>query len=174
MKIVLINGESILLCNEKINSIVGDNKNVISFDMNGCSMEDVLLEAGYFSMFEEEKFIIIRNANFFGSGKVNEKDIEALLKYLDNPNPLSSMIFICNEKIDARKKITKKFKEKYEILINLLEQTNISLKQVMKIVGLVKEEEIKEITDKLIADLSLKEGYINGRPTNITIERIIG
>ena len=46
-------------------------------------------------------------------------------------------------------------KEKYEILINLLEQTNISLKQVMKIVGLVKEEEIKEITDKLIADLSL-------------------
>ena len=34
MKIVLINGESILLCNEKINSIVGDNKNVISFDMN--------------------------------------------------------------------------------------------------------------------------------------------
>ena len=65
-------------------------------------------------------------------------------------------------------------KEKYEILINLLEQTNISLKQVMKIVGLVKEEEIKEITDKLIADLSLKEGYINGRPTNITIERIIG
>lgn len=44
----------------------------------------------------------------------------------------------------------------------------------MKIVGLVKEEEIKEITDKLIADLSLKEGYINGRPTNITIERIIG
>ena len=57
MKIVLINGESILLCNEKINSIVGDNKNVISFDMNGCSMEDVLLEAGYFSMFEEEKFI---------------------------------------------------------------------------------------------------------------------
>lgn len=65
-------------------------------------------------------------------------------------------------------------KEKYEILINLLEQTNISLKQVMKIVGLVKEEEIKEITDKLIADLLLKEGYINGRPTNITIERIIG
>ena len=116
MKIVLINGESILLCNEKINSIVGDNKNVISFDMNGCSMEDVLLEAGYFSMFEEEKFIIIRNANFFGSGKINEKDIDILLKYLDSPNSLTSMIFICNEKIDARKKITKKFKEKYEII----------------------------------------------------------
>ena len=117
MKIVLINGESILLCNEKINSIVGDNKNVISFDMNGCSMEDVLLEAGYFSMFEEEKFIIIRNANFFGSGKISEKDSESLLKYLNNPNSLTSLIFICNEKIDSRKKITKIMKEKYEIKI---------------------------------------------------------
>ena len=117
MKIVLINGESILLCNEKINSIVKDNKNVVSFDLNGCSMEDILLEAGYFSMFEEEKFIIVRNANFFGSGKINEKEIDILLKYLDNPNSLTSMIFICNEKIDARKKITKKFKKNTKLYL---------------------------------------------------------
>ena len=63
--------------------------------------------------------------------------------------------------------------EKYEILINLLEQTDISLKKIMKIVGLVKEDEIKETIDKLIEDLTLKEGYINGKPTTITIERII-
>ena len=63
--------------------------------------------------------------------------------------------------------------EKYEILINLLEQTDISLKKAMEIVGLVKEDEIKETIDKLIEDLTLKEGYINGKPTTITIERII-
>ena len=62
---------------------------------------------------------------------------------------------------------------KYEILINLLEQTDISLKKIMKIVGLVKKEEVKEMTDRLIEDLTLKEGYINGKPTTITIERII-
>ena len=43
----------------------------------------------------------------------------------------------------------------------------------MKIVGLVKKEEVKEMTDRLIEDLTLKEGYINGKPTTITIERII-
>ena len=69
-----------------------------------------------------------------------------------------------------------KAEEKYEILINLLEQTDISLnslKKIMKIVGLVKKEEVKEMTDRLIEDLTLKEGYINGKPTTITIERII-
>ena len=63
--------------------------------------------------------------------------------------------------------------EKYEILINLLEQTDISLKKIMKIVGLVKKEDVKEMTDRLIEDLTLKEGYINGKPTTITIERIV-
>ena len=56
---------------------------------------------------------------------------------------------------------------------SLLEQTDISLKKAMEIVGLVKEDEIKETIDKLIEDLTLKEGYINGKPTTITIERII-
>ena len=116
MIVVLINGESILLVNEAINKIVKDNKNITSFDMTNSIIEDILIEAGYFSMFQEEKFIIIRNANFFGSGKISEKDTESLLKYLDDPNSLSSLIFICNEKIDSRKKITKKIKEKYEII----------------------------------------------------------
>ena len=116
MKIVLINGESILLVNDAINKIVKDNKNVTSFDMNVNTIEDILLEAGYFSMFEEEKFIIVRNANFFGTGKLNEKDTEKLLNYFNNPNSLSSLIFICNEKLDSRKKLTKVMKEKYEII----------------------------------------------------------
>ena len=116
MKIVLITGESILLINEKINEIVKDNKNITSFDMNANTIEDVLLEAGYFSMFEEEKFIIVRNANFFGSGKLNEKEADSLLKYFENPNSLSNIIFICSEKIDSRKKITKALKEKYEMI----------------------------------------------------------
>lgn len=39
MKIVLINGESILLINEKINSIIKENKNITSFDMINSSID---------------------------------------------------------------------------------------------------------------------------------------
>ena len=104
MKIVLINGESILLINEKINSIIKENKNITSFDMINSSIDDILLEAGYFSMFDEEKYIIIRNANFFSSDKISEKELASLMNYLENPNPLTNLIFVCHEKIDFRKK----------------------------------------------------------------------
>lgn len=116
MKIVLINGESILLINEKINSIIKENKNITSFDMINSSIDDILLEAGYFSMSDEEKYIIIRNANFFSSDKISEKELASLMNYLENPNPLTNLIFVCHEKIDFRKKITKLIKEKYEII----------------------------------------------------------
>lgn len=116
MKIVLINGESILLINEKINSIIKENKNITSFDMINSSIDDILLEAGYFSMFDEEKYIIIRNTNFFSSDKISEKELASLMNYLENPNPLTNLIFVCHEKIDFRKKITKLIKEKYEII----------------------------------------------------------
>lgn len=116
MKIYLINGESYLQVNEQINEIVKDNKNISVFDMGINTIEDILVEAGYFSMFQEEKFIIVRNALFFGSGKLKDNDVEALLKYLENPNDNTTIIFICNEKIDLRKKITKIIKEKYKLI----------------------------------------------------------
>ncbi len=117
MKIILVNGESRLQINEVISNIIKDNKNVTSFDLSIDSIEDIILEAGYFSLFDEEKYIVIRNANIFGSAKISEKDTELLLNYFKNPNTLTNIIFVCNEKLDNRKKITKVLKEQYEIKI---------------------------------------------------------
>ena len=116
MKIYLIHGESYLLINEKINEIVKDSKNVTIFDLTISTLEDAILEAGYFSMFEEEKYIIVKNANFFGSEKLKDKESEMLLKYLEEPNANSTIIFISNSKPDSKKKITKIIKEKYSLI----------------------------------------------------------
>ena len=74
MKIILVNGESRLQINEVISNIIKDSKNVTSFDLSIDSIEDIILEAGYFSLFDEEKYIVIRNANIFGSAKISEKE----------------------------------------------------------------------------------------------------
>lgn len=116
MNIYLIASESFRQINEEISKIIKDSKNVTNFDLTIDTLEDVLVEAGYFSMFQEEKFIIVRNANFFGTGKIGDKDSEMLLNYFNAPNSLSVLIFICPEKLDSRKKITKLIKEKYKVI----------------------------------------------------------
>lgn len=116
MKVNLISGESYLLINEKINEIVGDSKNVTVFDLSENTLEDVFVESGYVSMFQEDKYIIVKNANFFGTDKLNDSDTEALLNYLEHPNEQSILIFICNTKLDLRKKITKLIKDKYNLV----------------------------------------------------------
>ncbi len=116
MKIYLLSGESYLLINEKIDEIIKDSKNITIFDLTVNELEDAILEAGYFSMFAEKKYIIVKNANFFGTDKGKEKDTELLLNYLKEPNENSVLIFICNSKLDMRKKVTKAIKEQYEII----------------------------------------------------------
>lgn len=117
MKVYLINGESYLLINEKINEIVKSSKNVSVFDFNACLIEDIVIEASYVSMFQEMKYLIVKNANFFGSGKLKDADNEILLKILQNDNPNVTVIFVCYEKIDSRKKITKLVSDKITIPI---------------------------------------------------------
>ena len=117
MKIYVINGESYFLINEEISKIIKDSKNITTFDLNINTLEDVIIEAGYYSIFEEDKYIIVKNANFFGSGKLNENDTNLLINYLDNPQDNTIIIFVCNEKLDLRKKITKLVKDKYKLIV---------------------------------------------------------
>ena len=116
MKINLISGESYLLVNEKINDIVGLSKNVTTFDLSQSTLEDVLIEAGYVSMFEEEKFIVIKNANFFGTDKIKDSDTDILLNYFEHPSDNTNLIFICSTKLDLRKKITKIVKDRFNLI----------------------------------------------------------
>ena len=117
MKIYVINGESYFLINEEISKIIKDSKNITTFDLNINTLEDVIIEAGYYSIFDEDKYIIVKNANFFGNGKLNDNDTNLLVNYLDNPQDNTIIIFICNEKLDLRKKITKLVKDKYKLIV---------------------------------------------------------
>ena len=78
----LIYGESYRLIEEEIEKIIKENTNVITMDLNVSSLEDVIREATYVSMFQEKKFLIVRNASFFTSSKTKEEDLDILFKYI--------------------------------------------------------------------------------------------
>ncbi len=123
----LIYGESFRIMQEEIAKIIKDEKNVVVFDLAVNTIQDVLTEAMYVSLFLEKKYIIVKNASFFtNSSKAKEEEIELLLHYMKSPVVNSIIVFTTYDKIDSRKKITKAFSEKYKVIcVNMVQVNDI-------------------------------------------------
>ena len=110
MQTYLIGSNINYFINESIKKITKNIENIITFNLDENTMDEVLEEASYFSMFNDLKCIIVKNANFFGSTKKgetnnNKSNSEKLLKYIANENKNTILIFICNDQVDTKKKI---------------------------------------------------------------------
>ncbi|MBQ8659706.1 MAG: DNA polymerase III subunit delta [Bacilli bacterium] len=138
--IYLITSNSYRMLDDEVSKIVGSNS-YSTFDLNYVSINDVIEEAAYFSLFDEKKFMVVRNSNVFGTSKAkksmedllnkseeeltseeleklnkyNNKD-KVLLDYLEEPNPNTVLIFTMYGKADSKKKVTKLVKDRYELI----------------------------------------------------------
>jgi DNA polymerase-3 subunit delta len=134
MQIYLIASESIRLIDEELKKIINNNTNVETFDLNNLNISDIITEAGYLSMFDDKRIMVVKNAFIFGSDKVSEKNSEILLKYMNNPNENTILIFTYNGKVDMRKKITKLIKEKFK-LIDIPKLTSNELVEKIRLIS---------------------------------------
>ncbi len=116
MNIYLISSESRILIEEEIEKIIGPSKNKVVYNAIETSIEDILNEASYVAMFDEMKYIVVKNATFFGSTKLKEEEEKLLINYLKNPYPFTTLIFTSYEVVDGRKKITKEIKENHHLI----------------------------------------------------------
>lgn len=110
--VYLIETDSKFLTDEQLSKIIGESKNKISYTLEEHNLSDILEEAAYISMFQEMKYIIVRNATFFGKGKIDEKESIFLERYLENPNPYTTLIFTVYDEVDKRKSFYKKIADK--------------------------------------------------------------
>ncbi len=129
--VYLISSTSYHLLQKEINKIVKDNK-YVSFDLNYDLLEDVIEEANYYSLFDDKKYIVVKNASIFCAKKRKSKtddeknddeveeivkpNEELLIKYLESPNPNTILIFSVNGNASTAKKITKIINDKYEYI----------------------------------------------------------
>lgn len=144
MKVYLITSDSHVLLKEKINEIIKDDTNIVRYNFNDSNIDDILEEASYVSMFNEMKYEIVLNADFFGKTKLNDKDNKKLLNYLENPYPYTTLIFTTLGDVDKRKNITKKIIESNSFL-NLEAPKGFNLFQDIK-----SKMSIYKINDNLI------------------------
>ena len=115
--IYLLYGNKDYRINDEIEKITKniDKINITKYDLNVDDIKEVINDAETYSLFEEKKVIIIENANMFTGS--TSKDSEIIEKYMENENPLTTLILIVRgEKIDSRKKITKLLQKKGKIL----------------------------------------------------------
>ena len=108
--IYLITSNSYRLMEEEINKIVKSNP-YTTLDFNITTIEDIIEEASYFSLFDEKKYLVVKNATIFSSkgtkessDKTTKKD-DLLLNYLNEPNDNTILIFTLYGKADSKKKI---------------------------------------------------------------------
>ena len=111
----LISIPSYHLIDNEIKKIVKDN-DYVHFNMAKTTIKDIIDEASYYTLTGDEKYIVVSNANFFGSEKLDEKDSTLLLNYIKNPIKSTTIIFTTTSPIDLRKSITKEIKSKYKLI----------------------------------------------------------
>lgn len=93
-----------------------EDADVIRFDLEETPVEVVMEEADTLPFLQDHKLIIATNAIFL-SGQDKKKseaehNVTALESWLENPSPTATLVFIAPyEKLDGRKRITKKMRE---------------------------------------------------------------
>lgn len=112
MNIYLLKSDSRVLIEEELEKLIPKNQVSISY-VYEKNLENILEEASYVSLFDEKKYLIVKNANFFGKEKLSEKETELLNEYLEHPYVNTIIFFITYDEIDKRKGYTKKIIEKY-------------------------------------------------------------
>ena len=155
-----------------------DKMNISKYDLAEDEIKDIINDAETFSMFADKKVVIVENAAIFTSS--GSGDLETLENYLAHINPNTILIFTVNEeKVDERKKITKKIKKDYKLISfnqnetpnslvrNLLNDYNITSSNINLLIDrvgtnpLILENEVNKI--KLYKDdkTVTKEDIIN-------------
>lgn len=119
----LIYGADRSIINNELNKLIKDLNvaDVVKYDMNNSSINDVIEDASTVGLFSTNKIIILDDCFFLSANKTID-NIEMLENYFDKYNPNNYCILVAyTDKVDTRKKIYKQLKAKAQII----EQTKI-------------------------------------------------
>ena len=162
MNIYLIASESYKLLKEEVNKIIGKSSNVIKFDSRLNTINEVINEAGYYSLIGDMKYIIYNEPSFFKTskgedeGKSSTKESDLLMEYMKQPNKDTILIITLSYMPDKRKKVLKEIEKIGKcILIPTLNKKEM----VYKCIELLKQK--KYYIDYETGNYIVENSYVN-------------
>ena len=110
--VYIIKSNSYRLLKNKLKEITKniDNDNITYFDLEENSIEEIIEECNYSSLFNDKKAIIVYNSYIFNTKFEYKEELEKLETYLNNPNTFTTLIFI-SDSVSSKKKCVKMIKE---------------------------------------------------------------
>ena len=84
--VYLIYSTSYHLLDEELNKIFKVKDDIDVIDFNNSNINEIVNIASYTSLFNDDKKILIKNFD------INAKDIELLEKYIESPNPDTTLV----------------------------------------------------------------------------------
>ena len=108
-------GNEINIIKRKIDSLIDELKidNIIKYDYDSVSMDDILNEINYVDLFNEKKLLIVSNFTF---KKMKDKEEKALSNYINHMNDNVIILKCIDEKLDSKKNIIKLLNEKCKVI----------------------------------------------------------
>ena len=110
--IYVLYGENDILIDKYIKNIIKENNitDKIVYDYDTTSIEDIVTECAYNSLFNDKKLVVVNNSIFLtGKGSLES---EVFINYIHSVNPNTYLVLKVNsDKLDERKKIVKELKE---------------------------------------------------------------
>lgn len=108
-------GNEINIIKRKIDSLIDELKinNIIKYDYDSVSVDDILNEINYVDLFNEKKLLIVSNFTF---KKMKDKEEKALSNYINHMNDNVIILKCIDEKLDSKKDIIKLLNEKCKVI----------------------------------------------------------
>ena len=108
-------GNEINIIKRKIDSLIDELKidNIIKYDYDSVSIDDILNEINYVDLFNEKKLLIVSNFTF---KKMKDKEEKALSNYINHMNDNVIILKCIDEKLDNKKELIKLVNDKCKVI----------------------------------------------------------
>lgn len=108
-------GNEINIIKKKIDSLIDELKidNIIKYDYDSVSIDDILNEVNYVDLFNEKKLLIVSNFTF---KKMKDKEEKALSNYINHMNDNVIILKCIDEKLDNKKELIKLVNDKCKVI----------------------------------------------------------
>lgn len=108
-------GNEINIIKKKIDSLIDELKidNIIKYDYDSVSIDDILNEINYVDLFNEKKLLIVSNFTF---KKMKDKEEKVLSNYINHMNDNVIILKCIDEKLDNKKELIKLVNDKCKVI----------------------------------------------------------